>query len=78
MKSIFVKCVLFRLNDICKGDKTTRNLKTNVLHFLLLQIYEALVEDKGKKFIFLRLSAKCVQDLGLKADTDWNAQVLFI
>ncbi|XP_066291316.1 probable helicase with zinc finger domain isoform X2 [Branchiostoma lanceolatum] len=38
-------------------------------------IYEAVVEEKGKGFIFLRLSAKCVSDLKLMADKDMKAEM---
>ena len=31
-------------------------------------MYEVIVEDKGKDFIFLRLSKKCVSDLDLSSD----------
>ena len=44
---------------------------------VVLQVYEAMVEDKGKTFIFLRLSGQCVKELGLKADSDFSAQVCF-
>ena len=56
---------------------THRNIvKTFLSHFLInCQIYEAMVEDKGKNFIFLRLSAKCVSDLKLVADEHLHAQV---
>ena len=32
----------------------------------VFQAYEALVEEKGKNVIYLRLSSRCVSDLGLK------------
>ncbi|XP_078610136.1 putative helicase with zinc finger domain isoform X4 [Branchiostoma floridae x Branchiostoma japonicum] len=38
-------------------------------------IYEAVVEEKGKGFIFLRVSAKCVSDLKLMADKDMRAEM---
>ncbi|XP_019615620.1 PREDICTED: probable helicase with zinc finger domain isoform X1 [Branchiostoma belcheri] len=38
-------------------------------------IYEAVVEEKGKGFIFLRLSATCVADLKLMADKDMKAEM---
>jgi len=41
----------------------------------ILQVYEALVEEKGKNFIFMRLSATCVKDLQLKPDTNFPAEV---
>ncbi len=40
-----------------------------------VQVYEALIEETGKKFIFMRLSAQCVKELKLKPDTDWTAKV---
>lgn len=40
-------------------------------------VYEALIEDKGKNMIYLRLPASCVKDLNLKSDTDFSAEVQF-
>ena len=31
-----------------------------------MQAYEALVEEKGKNFIYLRLSGRCVSEMKLK------------
>ena len=46
-------------------------------HFVvfIMQVYEALVEEKGKNFIFMRLSAACVKDLQLKPDTNFPSEV---
>lgn len=41
------------------------------------KVYEALIEDKGKNMIYLRLPAICVKDLNLKTDTDFSAEVQF-
>lgn len=41
------------------------------------KVYEALIEDKGKNMIYLRLPAVCVKDLNLKTDTDFSAEVQF-
>ncbi|KAB0792538.1 hypothetical protein PPYR_14497 [Photinus pyralis] len=41
------------------------------------KVYEAVIEDKGKNVIYLRLSATTVADLGLQADTTLKAQVQF-
>ncbi|XP_070187827.1 probable helicase with zinc finger domain isoform X2 [Littorina saxatilis] len=41
------------------------------------QVYEAQIEDKGKTFIFLRLSADCVSDLNLTCDVEFHAQIQF-
>lgn len=41
------------------------------------KVYEALIEDKGKNMIYLRLPAVCVKDLNLKTDTDFMAEVQF-
>ncbi|XP_064632641.1 probable helicase with zinc finger domain isoform X2 [Lineus longissimus] len=41
------------------------------------KVFEAMVEDRGKSFIFLRLSGKCVEELGLKTDQDMHAHVQF-
>jgi len=40
-------------------------------------VYEALIEDKGKKVIYLRLSAATTKALNLKPDTSFNAEVQF-
>jgi len=42
---------------------------------LFPQVYEALIEDKGKNFIFIRLSKACVDELGLSCDQEFTAQV---
>lgn len=39
--------------------------------------YEAQIEDKGKSFVFLRLSAECVQDQNLTCDQTFTAQIQF-
>lgn len=39
--------------------------------------YEALIEDKGKNVIYLRLSAQTVSDLNLKPDQEFKAQIQF-
>ncbi|KAI4471147.1 dna2/nam7 helicase family [Holotrichia oblita] len=41
------------------------------------KVYECLIEDKGKKVIYLRLSARAVADLKLISDTEFPAQVQF-
>lgn len=41
------------------------------------RVYEALIEDKGKNMIYLRLSAVTVRELGMRADTDFAADVQF-
>ncbi|XP_046366711.2 probable helicase with zinc finger domain isoform X1 [Haliotis rufescens] len=41
------------------------------------QVYEALIEGKGKNFIFLRLSARCIRELNLSCDQEFEAQVQF-
>jgi hypothetical protein len=40
-------------------------------------VYEALIEDKGKNMIYLRLSAATVHALNMKPDTDFIAEVQF-
>ena len=45
--------------------------------FFFFQVYEAVIEDKGKNFIFMRLSKACVEELGLSCDQEFNAQVSF-
>lgn len=41
------------------------------------KVYEAIIEDKGKTMIYLKLSAKAVSELNLVADTDFHADVQF-
>ncbi|XP_012946925.1 probable helicase with zinc finger domain [Aplysia californica] len=41
------------------------------------KVYEALIEDKGKNFIFIRLSKACVDELGLSCDQEFTAQIQF-
>lgn len=41
------------------------------------KVYEALIEDKGKTMIYLKLSAQSVFDLNLTADTDFQADIQF-
>lgn len=41
------------------------------------KVYEAVTEDKGKSMIYLKLSAQCVSDLGLTANTDFLADIQF-
>lgn len=41
------------------------------------KVYEAIIEDKGKTVIYIRLSKKCVEDLKLKPDRDFTAEVQF-
>lgn len=41
------------------------------------QVYEAVIEDKGKTVIYIRLSKKCVEELKLKPDRELTAEVSF-
>lgn len=41
------------------------------------KVYEALIEDKGKTMIYLKLSAQCVNELNLTANTDFLADIQF-
>lgn len=41
------------------------------------KIYEAIIEDKGKDMIYLRLSSDTVRDLNLTTDTDLEVQIQF-
>ncbi|KAF5278870.1 hypothetical protein FQR65_LT03559 [Abscondita terminalis] len=41
------------------------------------KVYEALIEDKGKNVIYLRLSAETVTELNLSPDITFKAQVQF-
>lgn len=40
-------------------------------------VYEALIEDKGKNVIYLRLSANTVNTLNLEPDTELQTEVQF-
>lgn len=40
-------------------------------------MYEALIEDKGKNMIYLRLSSTTVTVLKLKPDSDFHCEVQF-
>jgi len=40
-------------------------------------VYEALIEDKGKNVIYLKLSAKCVEAMALQADTELEVDIQF-
>jgi hypothetical protein len=42
-----------------------------------LIVYEALIEDKGKNMIYLRLSAGTVRALNMKSDMEFLAEVQF-
>lgn len=41
------------------------------------KVYEGLIEDKGKSMIYLKLSAQCVSELGLTAETEFLADIQF-
>lgn len=41
------------------------------------KVYEAVIEDKGKNMIYLRVSAKAVVGLGLKPETEFTADIQF-
>lgn len=41
------------------------------------KVYEALIEDKGKDMIYLKLSAVAVTGLGMKADVEFKADIQF-
>jgi hypothetical protein len=40
-------------------------------------VYEAVIEDKGKNVVYLRLSNELVKLYNLKADTDFPAEIQF-
>lgn len=52
-----------------KNDKTNNSTKRVV--------YEAVIEDKGKNVIYLKLSAAAVLGLDIKADEIFNAEIQF-
>ncbi|XP_054723440.1 probable helicase with zinc finger domain, partial [Uloborus diversus] len=41
------------------------------------KVYEAVIEDKGKTAIYIRLSKRCCEELKLKADREFTAEVQF-
>lgn len=41
------------------------------------KVYEALIEDKGKNMIYLKLSAQTVTDLGMTADSEFETDIQF-
>lgn len=41
------------------------------------KVYEAIIEDKGKTVIYIRLSKRCTEDLNLKPDREFSAEVQF-
>uniref|UniRef100_A0A182TCJ0 C3H1-type domain-containing protein n=1 Tax=Anopheles maculatus TaxID=74869 RepID=A0A182TCJ0_9DIPT len=41
------------------------------------KVYEAVIEDKGKNMIYLKVSAKAVTGLGLKPDTEFLSDIQF-
>lgn len=41
------------------------------------KVYEALIEDKGKTMIYLKLSAQTVSELGMTAESDFSADIQF-
>ncbi|XP_062616187.1 probable helicase with zinc finger domain isoform X1 [Saccostrea cucullata] len=41
------------------------------------KVYQVLLEDKGKNFIFLRLPEKCVSELNLTCDQEFHAEIQF-
>ncbi|XP_060071826.1 probable helicase with zinc finger domain [Ylistrum balloti] len=43
----------------------------------LPRVYEAVIEDKGKNFIFLRLSKECVEELNLTCDQEFPVEIQF-
>lgn len=40
-------------------------------------VYEAVIEDKGKNVIYLKLGSKCVEGMKLKADTEIHVDIQF-
>ncbi|XP_070580150.1 probable helicase with zinc finger domain [Ptychodera flava] len=75
-----------RLNDDLSDQTPGGRLILNSSSTVLLSsgsnktndtVYEAAVEEKGKGFIFLRLSKRCVDELRLRKDTEWKAEVQF-
>ncbi|CAL1275056.1 unnamed protein product [Larinioides sclopetarius] len=41
------------------------------------KVYEAVIEDKGKTVIYIRMSKQCCEELGLKSDQEFVAEVQF-
>lgn len=66
---ILSSCTSVYLSATLKVDEKLQNKKRDV--------YEAMIEDKGKNIIYLKLSSKCVQALNLKPDTDFTVDIQF-
>lgn len=58
--------------DPSKSDKSDKDKTENPR-----AVYEALIEDKGKNVIYLKLSSKCVEAMGLQADTELEVDIQF-
>lgn len=41
------------------------------------RVYQALIEDKGKNMVYLRISSQTVQELGLTRDSELEVQIQF-
>lgn len=64
-------CPFFILSAVKKSSKENDESKEKRI------VYEALIEDKGKNTIYLRLSANTVKTLKLKRDTEVLFDVQF-
>lgn len=58
--------------DATKSDRTDKEKAEKPR-----AVYEALIEDKGKNVIYLKLSSKCVEAMGLQADTELEVDIQF-
>lgn len=72
--------------DISEDTSAGRLIMNNCITVLLApqddnekidKVYEALIEDKGKNVIYLRLSAQTVSELKLMPDFEFKAQIQF-
>lgn len=57
---------------IAKAETDKHAQETNGRH-----VYEAMIEDKGKTMIYLKLSAQGVKDLGMTSESDFDADIQF-
>ncbi|XP_033117671.1 probable helicase with zinc finger domain [Anneissia japonica] len=78
---------LLKLNNELSEDQSAGRLILTSCNLVLFgtsnddkepeTVYTAVIEEKGKGFVYLKLSKKCVDDLKLKADTDLECYVQF-
>ncbi|XP_071964791.1 probable helicase with zinc finger domain [Antedon mediterranea] len=78
---------LLKLNNELSEDKSAGRLILSSCNLILLgasvngkepeKVYTSVIEEKGKGFVYLKLSKRCVNELELKADTELEVYVQF-